>query len=253
MALWGFTEDHQVAISDRFLTWGWRQAEQQKVTPIGNLKGFGKTQGIDKNGMALLVEMAVPRTSYHMYSIPVAHQWLNYFDDQCRFVKALPPDLREQLLVRLYLHDYGWCQRQRWKDRFPSIRLDDGHQPIASLISKSRLYISSYNATTYLESLSLNIPTIMFWNPEHWELRDSAIPAFEKLKSVGIFHETPESAAHQMTRVWNDIDAWWQNEATQRVRREFCEIYAHLPEHPLDFLVNTFRDVVAEGALAKQL
>jgi putative transferase (TIGR04331 family) len=93
----------------------------------------------------------------------------------------------------------------------------------------------------------------MFWNPEHWELRDSAIPAFEKLKSVGIFHETPESAAHQMTRVWNDIDAWWQNEATQRVRREFCEIYAHLPEHPLDFLVNTFRDVVAEGALAKQL
>lgn len=247
MARWSFTEEHQIAIADRFLTWGWTQADQQKVVPVGNVKGFGRKMAFDKQGVALLVEMTMPRTSYHMYSVPVAHQWLDYFEDQCRFVQALPPELREQLLVRLYSQDYGWCQKQRWQARFPLVRLDEGVKPMATLLNNSRLYISTYNATTYLESLSFNIPTIMFWNPNHWELRDSASPALEKLKSVGIFHETPESAARQMAQVWNNIDAWWQSEATQRVRREFCASYAHLPERPLEMIEKELRDVTAVG------
>jgi len=218
MALWGFDEEHQIAIADRFLTWGWSQPDQKKITPIGNFKEFGKLGAADKDGVALLVQMTMPRHSYHMYSVPVAAgQWLDYFADQCRFVDALPAGLREKLLVRLYSQDYGCGQKQRWQARYPDIQLDEGAQSMASLVKKSRLYISTYNATTYLESMSLNLPTLMFWNPKHWELRDSAIPYFEKLKSVGIFHETPESAARQMVAVWNNVSSWWQSAALSGV------------------------------------
>jgi len=233
MVLWIFAEDHQIAISDRFLTWGWSQQGQKKITPVGNLKGFGKRGVWNKNGVALLVEVAMPRTSYWMHSVPVAGQWLDYFEEQARFVQALPEKLRDNVLVRLYSSDYGWKQRQRWQEHFLEIRLDEGVQPMESLVKKSRLYISTYNATTYLESMSLNIPTIMFWNPKHWELRDSAIPYFEKLKAVGIFHDTPESAARQMATVWDDVSCWWESAAVQSVRSEFCERYAHIPEKPL--------------------
>lgn len=251
MARWNFAEEHQIAIADRFLTWGWSKSDQQKLIPVGNVKGFGSKVEFDKQGVALLVEMSMPRASYHLYSVPVAHQWLDYFEDQSRFVLALPPELREQLLVRLYPQDYGWCQKQRWQTRFPLIRLDDGSQPMAALFNRSRLYISTYNATTYLESLSLNIPTIMFWNPLHWELRDSAIPALEKLKSVGIFHETPESAARHMAQIWDNVDAWWQSESIQQVRREFCACYSHFPERPLERMEKIFREVAATGVPAK--
>lgn len=244
MALWSFTEDHQIAISDRFLTWGWSLQEQKNITPVGNFKGFGKRGVWDKAGIALLVEMTMPRHSYHMYSVPVATgQWLDYFEDQCRFVQGLPEGLRDQLLVRLYSQDYGYSQRQRWQARFPNIRLDDGVRPMASLVKKSRLYISTYNATTYLESMSLNFPTIMFWNPKHWELRDSAIPYFEQLKAVGIFHDTPESAARQMAAVWDDVSGWWENAAVQSVRREFCERYAHIPDNPLELMGKLFLEI----------
>ena len=249
MALWGFTETHQIAIADKFLTWGWVETNQQKLIPVGSIKTFGKSQATDKNGGALLVETTIPKLSYHMYSIPVANQWLSYFEDQCRFVEALPQELRDHLLVRLYSQDYGWCQRQRWQGRHPLVRLDDGYVPISSLIRKSRLYISSYNATTYLESLVLNVPTIMFWNTEHWEVRDSAKPFFEKLKSVGIFHETPEGAARQMALIWDDIDSWWLSEETQAVRREFCRVYAHIPERPLVILAKTLRNIASDGSL----
>ena len=251
MALWGFEEDHQIAISDRFLTWGWSQSEQKKITPVGNFKGFGKLGAADNTGIALLVEMTMPRYSYHMYSAPVAAgQWLDYFEDQCRFVQALPESLRDQLLVRLYSQDYGCGQRQRWQARFLDIQLDEGVQPMASLMKKSRLYISTYNATTYLESMSLNFPTIMFWNSKHWELRDSALPYFEKLKSVGIFHETPESAARQMAAVWSDVSGWWQSAAVQCVRQEFCERYAHITEKPLDVMEKLFRAIADSNGTA---
>ncbi len=244
MALWSFTEDHQIAIADHFLTWGWNEPASSNVTPVGNLKGFAKSIVSDSAGVALLVEMALPRQSYHMYSVPVAAgQWLSYFDDQCRFVEVLPADLRAKLLVRLHPSDFGHRQRQRWQAHFPDIQLDNGLRPMDRLLPKTRVYISTYNATTYLESLSLNFPTIMFWNPKHWDLRDSALPYFEKLKSVGIFHETPEGAARQMAAVWHDVPSWWHSDVVQAVRREFCERYAHIPEKPLDVMAKLFRKI----------
>ena len=94
------------------------------------------------------------------------------------------------------------------------------------MIKKSRLYISTYNATTYLESLYWNVPTIIFWDPKHWELRENAKPYFELLKSVGIFHDTPEGAAQQMINVWDDIDLWWNSKEVQNARLKFCKQYS---------------------------
>ena len=93
--------------------------------------------------------------------------------------------------------------------------------------------------------MSLDFPTLIFWNPKHWELRVSAVPYFEMLKSVGIFHETPESAARQMVAVWDDVAAWWESDAVQLVRSEFCKRYAHIPEKPLDVLEKLFREIAA--------
>lgn len=243
IGLWSFAEDHEIAISDCYLTWGWSEPKNA-ITPIGNLKGFGKKMIADKADIALLVEMTVPRYSYHMYSATVAAgQWLTYFEDQCRFVQALPAGLREHLVVRIYPQDYGFSQRERWQKRFSDIRLDDSEQPIEGLLKKTRIFIGTYNATSFLESLSLNIPTLIFWNPKHWELRESAYPFFEKLKSVGIFHETPESAARHMSAIWNDISAWWGSVEVQSVREDFCERYANIPEKPLDAMKKIFCNI----------
>ena len=142
-------------------------------------------------------------------------------------------NLRKQVLVRLYVHDYKWCQKERWMSHFPEIQLESGKQPIINLVGKSRLYIATYNATTYLESLAWNMPTIIFWNPIHWELREDAIPYFKLLKSVKIFHETPESAAQQMIKIWDDVLGWWNSEKVQNNRKSFCWSYSRVLENPV--------------------
>jgi len=227
VAKFNFGEDHQIAISDKFITWGWLHPKQSKVIPVGNFKDHKKKTNWKRNGRALMVLCSIPRYSYWLYSVPVsAGQWNSYFEDQCRFIQALPDQIRRNLLIRVHPQDYGHHQMLRWKERFPAITLDDGNSSISNILKSTRLYISTYNATTYLESLRLNMPTIIFWNPIHWELRESALPYFKKLEDVGIFHKTPESAAEKMTSIWDNVKKWWEQKKVQSVRQEFCECFS---------------------------
>ena len=242
-----FMEEHEVVISDCYLSWGWSEPGQPKIKPIGQLKRK-QPLGVchaEQAGL-LLVASGCPRYSYTMYSPMAAGQTVDYFNEQFTFVSNLPTYIRKELTVRLYPHDYGWDQVARWKDSFPGIGLNEGKSNINDLIRQSRLYIATYNATTFLESFTMNVPTVIFWNPNHWELRDSAIPYFEDLKSVGIFHETPESAARHVAAIWDDVDAWWTSPAVQKVLECFKKQYCDM-NNMLNRLETTLRSVVAEG------
>jgi putative transferase (TIGR04331 family) len=242
---WLFTEDHEIAISDIYLTWGWKVPGQKKIVPIGQLKSKKplKIRHAEQPG-AMLVTCVLPRQSYFLYSSMVSGQWLRYLNDQFAFIENLPQHIQEALTVRLSPHDLGWGQIARWNDRFPNITLDSAESKIDDLIRKSKIYISSYNATTFLESFTMNIPTVIYWDPAYWELRDTAIPYFDELKRVGIFHETPISAAQHVTNIWDDVDAWWNSIEVRETLNRFKEVYCHLPVDLLDRLESTLKEVV---------
>ena len=240
MALWSYMEEHQIAIADKYLSWGWSRQSEPKVEPVCNLKVMGQSQDWDPSGGALMIELTLPRYSYQMFSSPVACQWLNYFDDQCRFVRALPERIRKQLTVRLY-SDYGWDEAERWRDQFPDIQLDPGMKPLPSLIARSRISISTYNATTFLESLALNVPTIVFWDPVYWELNEAASREMQVLKDAGIFHDNPESAAAQLAQVWDDVPGWWRGASVQQAREKFCATYSRTSKDSLKQLEGALR------------
>ncbi len=237
----------QEKICDSHLTWARDTAANTKEKPVGMLQMPAQQHHRESKSIALLVTVAIPRYSFDMRSMSIGGQMLPYFEDQFTFVENLSAPIRDALTVRLYPQDYGWGQAARWRDRFPDLRLDKGQANINDLIRQSRLYISTYNATTYLESFTMNVPTIIYWNPNHWELRDSAIPYFEDLKRVGIFHETPESAARHVTAIWDDVDAWWTSPSVREVLERFKARYCHLPDDLLDRVEAALREVMADG------
>ena len=143
-------------------------------------------------------------------------------------------------------NDYDWDLISRWRARFPHLRLDDGRSDIDKLLGRSRLCISTYNSTGFLESFTMNTPSVLYWNPRHWELRDSAIPYFDDLKRVGILHETPDSAARHVAAIWDDIDAWWSGKAVREVLERFKSRYTRLPDDLLDRVERALREVLAD-------
>ena len=224
--LFSATEEHEIKISDKYLTWGWSSPKSDKTLAVGNLRESVNRVKYSKDGKALIVGMSIPRYSYRMYAIPVANQFLDYFEEQNEFISALNENVLKQLVVRLYDNDYGWNMRSRLQSRHPKIVFDKGQKSIRNMMSQTRIYIATYNATTYLESLLWNVPTIIFWNPNHWELRPEAKESYDLLKSVGIFHESPHSAAEKINEVWDDVDLWWQSNEVQTARAQFCHEFS---------------------------
>ncbi len=228
---WNFSEDHQFLICDKFLTWGWKS--NSKTIPLGIHKLFGlKSVKPSKDGKGLIAQMGLPIFSQNLYSVPMGFgQWLEYFNDQYKFVDKLPQKIKKKFVIRLYPNDGGLNQKHRWRQMFPKMKLDEGKTNFFTTLSHSRIFVASYNATTYLETLSMNFPTIMFWNPNYWELKPEVEANFKQLKNVGVFHNSPESAAKKLIDVWDKVDTWWFSKDVQNSVKNFCDTFCHYPQN----------------------
>lgn len=222
---WSSGENHEIDISDDFLSWGWRQ---NGVQPMSSAKLLSfKYQKSSKIKTDILIALGLTqRYSYWLYSIPVASQWSEYFDDQSIFIDLLPKHIKKFIKVRLSPSDYDWSHKERLRDKFPLLRFDSINNSFQHSVSNSKIFIGTYNATTFLETFSANIPTIIFWNPMHSEIRESAEPYFKILHEVGIMHYSPESAANHLINIWDNVDKWWNLKETQDARLLFASNYA---------------------------
>jgi putative transferase (TIGR04331 family) len=231
-AQWYADEAHETAICDRYYSWGWESDTRKNVKPMPAIKLVKlrrKKAAIrpKKEGRILMVLANFPRYYYHMYSIPYAAPGvLRYFQYQYALCRALPEVIRKLLLIRLFVHDYGWNQRDRWAAECPEVECYDGSEPITDQLKECRLCVVTYNATTVLETFTLNFPTILYWDPEQWEIRPSAQPYYEKLHEAGILRHSPESAAEKITEIYGDPAAWWARKEIQEAKNVFCRQFA---------------------------
>jgi len=233
------TREYQRQVADHELVWGPEGEVGRQSTVVGIWKEKPGRRG-RRTGITLIAQ-AVPRHSFDLRSMPIAGQMVSYLEDQFNFVRALPAEIQDELTVRLYPHDYGWSQQLRWRDRFPNIRLDDGQQPISNLLDGTRLSVATYNFTSYYESISADIPTVMYWDPNYWEITPMAESYLEEFADVKIYHDTPESAARHVTEIWDDVESWWTGASVQCAVSQFREQYCQVYSNQLDRLETAIR------------
>ena len=73
------------------------------------------------------------------------------------------------------------------KEKFPNLNIDDGSQNIMLNLKNSKLCIISNNSTTFLQTLRLNIPTIVFWDETIVESRKSSTSHLNSLLIKAFF------------------------------------------------------------------
>jgi putative transferase (TIGR04331 family) len=226
--LWSTIESHEIKASSQYITWGWKSEENPTVMPgvSGQLSCMANKIKSTPQGAILWITMALPRYSYSMYSVPSGPQMFDYISDQEGFWSATSPEVRELLLLRLPLYDRGFNEKRRWHDFAPTLKTCTGKLTMVQQLNKSRLCIVTYNATSFLETLAANFPIIVFWNPDHSDLRKSAKPYFEKLIQAGILYSDPKSAAEKVNEIYQNPLSWWLSPSIQAAREEFCHQFA---------------------------
>tara|TARA_B100000767_G_scaffold270527_1_gene294413 strand:+ start:1861 stop:3687 length:1827 start_codon:yes stop_codon:yes gene_type:complete len=225
-------EDHQKEIADFYLTWGNDKLNDSsfpsKIFPVGNLKTSSKKtfakQKIKNRILLLTIEMQ--RYSEVLTSSVISSQWLCYYKDLKKFIqKSIDLKIIDKIIVRNKLRKYGWNLENKLSSKFPNLKYDKELNYYKSVYTSS-LVVSTYNGATYLETMTLNIPTIFFWDTAFWELNDSSIDDYKELIEVGIFHTNPHSAAEFINKIHSDINSWWSSEKVQIIREKFCKKFS---------------------------
>jgi len=228
--LWAQDEDHQIKICDRYFTWGWTNKRFNHLRSLSapRLLGMKNKLTANKNGDVVSILTSLPRYFYCSYSVPVAGQFLDYFNQQLDLTKLLSSEILSNYRIRLDQPGFEWDLKQRFLDNGLGDIIESRNGKLIDRLQKSRLCVATHNATVFLETFTANFPTILYWNPNHYEIRSEAIPYFNELNKVGILHYTPESGSKTINNIYHDTLGWWQQEEIQKAKDAFCTQFANI-------------------------
>lgn len=219
-------EEYESRLSDRFFTLGWRGVDSNQVPLPGAIaKSCNRPgKGRDRKRI-LLVTVMYPSQVYRIHFQPMPgtiELLIAQTVDFARAMKNVP-----EFSVRMYPNDYGWGLKEKMLKCDPNLSFDNNS--VSSLVSywSSSLVIHNYLGTSWLETLSLNIPTICFYDESTYSFRESAQALISELESVGILHKNSLDAAQFAKSVIADPMSWWNDSSVQQVRRRFVEKYAN--------------------------
>ena len=227
-------EKHEIKISDKFFTWGWSSYSDKNVIPVG----IGKINGLIKKKFNNELTLLIVGYSGSRYasggSWEPVFDFNQYMHELFRFIHSINSLIHQNIIIRLHSWDFGLNPELRWREQFPSLRIDMGKMPIFRLFKKARLVVHTYNQTGFLETIALGVPTILIFDFKHAPIRNSAKPYYNELRRVGILFDNPIMAGIQINNIWNNIDLWWDNADLQSVvssfRKRFCNTEVNISQ-----------------------
>lgn len=228
-------EVHELRIADRYYTWGWQPAgpDHLKTVPMPATLLAGREPVPADNGKSgvLYVATAEPRYLHSLQNL-IGH-FVQYLEWQVRFSAALTPSLRQALRARLSAGDWGWDIRERWRSHSPDLPIEPTSRPFVDSLGDCRVFIADHLGTTFVEAMAADRPALLFFDAQSNPLRPEARLVFDRLRAVGIAHDTPESAAQALEAAYSDVEAWWNDPGRQEARRGFCKQFARTSEDPI--------------------
>jgi putative transferase (TIGR04331 family) len=235
--------DFELKISDKYITWGWDVHNSNKIVKgpavkLINLRRRTKNLG-DK---CLLVLQSQPRYSIDVGFYATTKDMPEYLSNQFKFTSTLSKTIQNELQIRLYFEDFGWDMKDRWKIHFPEVELVDQSIKIKKLLKNTKICVCTYNGTTFLETFTRNIPTILFWDPKIFRLNSDAQSFFDVLHKASILHFTPEDCAEFINSIWDDVPKWWNSIQVKQAIEIFSKRFAHVGPNPISQLNSILTD-----------
>ncbi len=212
-------------ISDTYITWGWGD-NRKNIKSLGSSKII-KLQKKYKYKPTNRKEILIVVTNgprYHDTLISQTHG-PQYIDEMYKIVKlcqSINGDDNKNLMLRLNPKDFGWQMREKINKTLPKVKIDKEKNFYKSIIKK-KLLVFNYNGTSFLEALSLNIPSLILFNPDIWHIRESEKEYFKLLSEVGILHTNHVTICESIEKRSKNINIWWQQELLQENIKIFCD------------------------------
>lgn len=235
--LYSSSEIYERNICDQYISWGWQEKNVVSLPSLVLQKTLHYSKKKEKlkapNDKILFVATASARYAGSLESAPETSGFLlQYLPWQYRFFDTIECHVFDKMILRLYHHDYGWKIAERFRNRYPKLNIDNSSNSknFLSKLVNAKIVVSDNVNTTFLQSLCIDKPTILFWDPQLWESRPHVKKFYNELKDANIFHDSPESASNFLNKNASSIDLWWQDPSTRKAYLDFVNNFARVDE-----------------------
>ena len=225
---------------DIFYTWGWdlRSDSDIRHIPSAHLSKL-KDRHSPRLDKMLFVSNIIPRYIYRVHTALLPDDVPKYLEDKLIFMNALSNNIKNRILYRPY-RELVWEKIDLIKKICPDIEFVSKGK-LAEWMRKAKIVVIDHPHTSFLEALTINVPSVFYWDHEVYLMRSDAEPYLQALRDAGILYKDPVSAAEKVNEIFDDPMEWWHSNTVQNVRKEFCGRFAYARKDWLDVWVKELR------------
>ena len=154
------------------------------------------------------------------------------------FFSYLNPDIRKKSAFKYYKYKehYPNYILKRLMSKFERKNFFHSHKNTLNFLDKFKINIETVNSTGYLETLNLNLPTILIFDKQYCRVRKTAKKYFLLLEKANILFKNPKNAAKFINKNYKSIDNWWNSKKVQNAIKIFTNKFAKKTNDPYTFL-----------------
>lgn len=232
-------EKHEKKISDKFLSWGWKE-KGSKVIPLSKFKSFN----VKKTNDDELLIMLKNRQRYFcsMDSSGGTESFSSYLNYISAFLIKLNSPNRKKTILRLPNNNdiKSFDIYSKLEKRF-NFRTSNS---LIDAFSKSKLIVHTLISTSINDALDANLPSIIIIRKDQNPINVNATKVFKMLHDANILFYDPIKAAKFVDTIWdnNRVELWWNKKRTQDAVKIFCKYFAKDNKYLIQNLNKIFRE-----------
>ena len=219
-----FPEILERSVSNKFISWGWKgkniislpvKYDSINSTNVKNLK--------NKYGNYILFTSWSLHRGCHPGTI-LSDYYLNYsLKPSLDLVKKMKKFYK--IIVRLPPYHLNWREGDFYK-KIDNIIIDENKKDYIDLASASQIVIHNHLNTTAIQTLSLNIPTLILIDKKFLNFNNSSKNILKILHSSKILFYDQNEILKFLKSIKFDPETWWLHSKTQKARNLFCKNHA---------------------------
>jgi putative transferase (TIGR04331 family) len=229
-------------LGNKFLTWGWREKKGKKHQFYSMRISQLKNKILKNTSKSKIVFFISSYTKFFQkigFYPTTNYQTVLQFRYIANIVNRLKKDLKNKLILRYSKYGFDRGGLEFPKNLFDkNIAYDELMKPYYKSINKNTLTIHDNinNSTAWIETLALNIPTIIFADANTNDVRTSFVKTFKLLKKNNIVFTDTLSLSNFVNDNYENLNEWWSSKKIQNARLITIKKYARIHKKPVECL-----------------
>ncbi len=226
-------EKHEKKISDKFLSWGWNNV-QKNIKPFYVQKNL-KMMDLKRNKNLIMLKMR-KRYFHSLDSSSGTEKYSDFISNVSKFLFHLDKPIKDRTVLRVPPSSDNFNSVDYYSDLKGSFNFDNSEN-LNKAYCSSKVVVHPSNSTTLLETMYLDIPTLIVLNKNNNPISDLALDYFKELESAKVLFYDPLEAATFLNKIWeNDINVWWNDFKTKKATLSFVKNFANKSENLVEDL-----------------